>query len=346
MAATAVIVSHSFLLCGQTGVDPLAEATGFDMGTTAVIAFFAISGFFISSSFDHRTSDADFILARITRIVPGLLVCSLLTAFVVGPLFTALSPGQYFESRSVWLYPVQVTSVVRLPVSALPHVFPNSRSPDVNIALWTLYYEVACYAGLFVAGSLRLLHPNRFLTLPLLWTPVYLAARYGPWLHLNYYAIFSLPFLLGMIVYRYRASGILRGWVALVLAGMAVGLALEGIRIEELWDIATGYGVLWLGFSAPTALLAYNRAGDYSYGTYIYGFLVQQIIAAFLPNATPAVMILLALPLAILCGALSWYVVERPVLTLRRFARDASTQTVPRNSGWDVPALVPNRVSD
>jgi peptidoglycan/LPS O-acetylase OafA/YrhL len=113
----------------------------------------------------------------------------------------------------------------------------------------------------------------------------------------------------------------------LPLVAVAVGLALNGIRIEELWSAATAYAVLWLGFAPAPRLLGYNRAGDYSYGTYIYGFVIQQMIAALMPDVTPLEMISLSLPLAVLAGALSWYLVERPAIALRRFTRSATTTT-------------------
>jgi peptidoglycan/LPS O-acetylase OafA/YrhL len=133
VAASAVIVSHSFGLAANRP-DPLQVLTGFDLGTTAVLAFFAISGFFISLSFDRRSSAAAFIVARVTRIVPALLVCSLVTAFIVGPLFTA--SDRYFRETSVWLYPAQVTSIVRIMAAHLPAMFVHNPHPgEVDTSL-------------------------------------------------------------------------------------------------------------------------------------------------------------------------------------------------------------------
>jgi peptidoglycan/LPS O-acetylase OafA/YrhL len=128
--------------------------------------------------------------------------------------------------------------------------------------------------------------------------------------------------------YRYR---LLNGWAALALVLAAAIAAAAGYRLEELWSLAVAYGVLWLGFAPAPALLAYNRAGDYSYGTYIYGFVVQQIVAALVPGITPAGMIALSLPLAIGCGAASWYLVERPALRLRLAARPGSAASSSRS---------------
>jgi peptidoglycan/LPS O-acetylase OafA/YrhL len=320
VAASSVIVSHSYYLATGPGAkDPLERLTGFDLGTTAVIAFFAISGYFISLSFDRRHSNVDFILARVTRIVPGLLVVALLCAFLLGPLFTFLPAPAYFAKQSVWLYPLRTVSIVWIMHDSLPGVFVHNPIPIyVNGSLWTLFYEAACYAGLFAAGTLGLLRGRRFLLLLLAWVPAYVAARYGPWPHLHYFASFSLPFVLGMAVYRYREAGILKSWAAALLIVVAVGTALSGLGVEELWAAAIAYGILWLGFAPGQALQGYNRLGDYSYGTYIYGFPLQQSVAALVPGIAPMAMTALSLPAAILLGALSWHCVERPSLQLRK----------------------------
>lgn len=320
IAASAVIVYHSFsLAAGPGSKDPLERLTGFDLGTTAVVAFFAISGYFVSLSFDRRQSDLGFVLARLTRIMPGLLVVSLLCALILGPLVSALPASAYFAERSVWLYPLRMISIVWIMHDWLPGVFVHNPVPDdVDAPLWTLYYEVACYVGLFTAGTLGFFRGRRFFLLLFAWAAAYAVARYGPRPSLHYFASFSLPFVLGIAVYRYREAGILKGWVAAALALLAAGTALAGIGIEELWSAAVAYAVLWLGFAPGKTLLAYNRLGDYSYGTYIYGFPVQQTVAAALPNIAPLAMTALSLPAAIALGALSWHFVERPALNLRK----------------------------
>ncbi len=330
VAASAVIIGHSSLLAlGADTPDPFYLFGDYHLGITAVIAFFAISGFFVCLSFERRRSNAEFVLARVTRILPGLLVAATVTAFVVGPLFTRLPLKDYFSDWSVWLYPLQAVSIVRIMAAQLPELFASNPFPSgVNIPLWTLYYEVACYAGLFLAGIFGLIRPRRFPWLVLLWVPVYAAARYGPWPALQPFATFSVPFVLGMAVYRYRSAGILNGWLALALLAVASGLAFVGHGVEELWSLAVGYGVLCLGFAKAPAVLAYNRVGDFSYGTYIYGFIVQQMVAALVPGISLLGMIALSLPLAISFGAASWYCVERPAIDLRK--RRVRAEPAPR----------------
>lgn len=215
-------------------------------------------------------------------------------------------------------------------------MFTHNPLPDyVNGSLWTLFFEVPCYIGLFIAGVLGFLRRDRFAWLVSAWAPVYAIGRYGPWPDLIYFATFSLPFIVGMTIYRYRSPAVLNGWVALGLIVLAAGLGAIGLGIEELWSLATAYGTLWLGFAPAPALLAYNRIGDFSYGTYIYGFLVGQVIAATIPGIGTAGMMALSLPISIACGAFSWIYVERPAMQLRKSfsARNrsaAAAASVPR----------------
>ncbi|QIL02015.1 acyltransferase [Sphingomonas sinipercae] len=333
VAASAVIVGHSSLVAlGPNAPDPFFVLGEYHLATTAVIAFFAISGYFVSMSFERRTSTFDFILARAARIIPGLLAVSLITTLLIGPLFTALAPADYFSQASVWLYPLRATSVLRVMAARLPEMFPANPFPSgVNIPLWTLYYETACYAGLLVAGLLGL--SRRFGLLLLLWIPAYLVARYGPWDELVPFARFSLPFVLGMAAYRYRSLAPFKGWAALSLLVVAGGLAWTGSGVEEIWSAAIGYGVLCLGFMRAPLLLPFNQIGDFSYGTYIYGFMVQQSIAAVFPGIGLAGMIALAVPAAILCGALSWHFVERPAIDWRK--RRAARGRLPSGASDD-----------
>jgi len=337
VAACSVIISHAYALsAGPDRWDPLERLIGFDLGTAAVIAFFAISGYFISLSFLRRQSNFGFIVARATRIIPGLLVVSVFAAFVVGPIVTTLPLPAYFTERSVWLYSLQNISIVKVMASSLPGVFGGNPVPNyVNGSLWTLFYEVSCYVGLFAVGVLGFLRRERFFWVILAWAPVYVFARYFGPKDLHYFASFSLPFIVGMAVYQFRPLNILNGWVALVLILVAAGLGYAGHGVEELWSFAVAYGILWAGFARAPALLAYNKIGDFSYGTYIYGFLVGQTLADLIPGIGIAPLMAASLVIALACGVFSWFCVEHPALELRKVlswqrCRSAASSLLPR----------------
>ena len=73
IAASAVLVSHAYpIAIGEGVIEPLSSLLQMSLGTLAVLTFFAISGFFISQSFDRRHGLIDFWVARILRIYPIL----------------------------------------------------------------------------------------------------------------------------------------------------------------------------------------------------------------------------------------------------------------------------------
>lgn len=82
---------------------------------------------------------------------PGLLVVLLLSAWVVGPLFTELSLHDYFSAKEVHRY---ITGNLKLKdiQFQLPGLFQDNPYPGINGSLWTLYYEVLLYAMVFALG--------------------------------------------------------------------------------------------------------------------------------------------------------------------------------------------------
>lgn len=287
LAASAVIVSHSYPLARGIGSpEPLTGWSPMSLGGAAVQVFFAISGFFILKSFERRNSFLEFAAARIARILPGLLVVWLVTTdlAVLGVNFTR-APGP----------------------------------PLINGAIWTLWFEGACYVVLAVAGLAGLYRTGRFGVFLVSFAIVYalLKTYFQHQLLWGWaYADLGLPFVLGMTAYRWRR------WLPLdwrIAAPLFIPAYFSGTM--PLWSLALGYAALWAGSAFP-ALRVYNRVGDYSYGTYIYGWPIQKLLALFIPGIGTYAMMALALPSAWTLGVISWRFVEQPSLDgTRRMAR-------------------------
>ena len=90
---------------------------------------------------------------------------------------------------------------------------------------------------------------------------------------------------------------------------------------QPLFYLAFVYGVLWIG--TTPLLRRFVPRNDYSYGIYLYGFMMQQCVANIAPHLNHQTAVLVAAPFILLCAALSWRYVERPVLVWcrRRLAR-------------------------
>jgi peptidoglycan/LPS O-acetylase OafA/YrhL len=293
------------------------------LGTLAVLTFFSISGYFISQSFHNSRSVVEFAVARTLRIYPGLLAVLVLTVFALGPAFTKNGLADYFLDRETLLY---IPKNLRLwPLQyELPGVFEDNAYPGaINGSLWTLVYEVACYAMVAMVGMLGLArNGRRFGGFVLAYAICYVAAISLLRSDLNHLTIvrnlhlLALPFVMGMTLFQFRQWMPLR-FSILVLLGAASALSYGSPWFHELFVLAWSYGIFYLGFFRYEPLLAYNRLGDYSYGMYIYAFPVQQVIAAVYSGSTPTVMTVLSMPLTLLLAIVSWHCIEKRALAQR-----------------------------
>lgn len=326
LAASAVIVSHSYALPMGSWKEPFSEY-GFTLGGLAVSAFFALSGFLISASFERRPSLIEFGIARALRILPALAVVTILTVLVLGPLVTRLPIADYFHDRQTWLYVPKALSL-RWMAFSLPGVFDTLRYQVVNGSLWTLYYEVTCYVGLALACRIEMMvRVPRWLIFAL-YALVYVVLLHSSGRHhadAIVYAQLSLPFVLGMAAYRSRRYLPANAAISALLVLLAVAALFLDVLAFEIRMLAVAYAALYLAQIPSPLLLEYNRLGDYSYGVYIYGWPIQQLILRQYPAMHPVLLIALTLPAAILCGIVSWHFVEKPALAGKKRAPAAGT---------------------
>lgn len=323
IAALCVVVSHSYpLTIGPGAIEPLERLTGEPLGFHAVVVFFVISGLLIARSFERSDTLMRWTSARVLRLFPGLLFALALTAFVLGPLVTSLTADGYFGSAATWTYVPRNLLLFDLQMN-LPGVFAKNSYPVVtNGSLWTLFYEVLCYGGVFLAGICGLLSRRKLFgaLMLLVFVPIYVAEPlYADMLSQRILRILQLsyPFALGMTVYVYR-DFVRLDWRIMAALWLAAILLAKTPFYELIFVAALGYTVLWLAFVPKGFVLNYNRAGDYSYGTYIYAFPVQQLFAMLLPDAGHVINMVLSVPVTVMLAALSWHLIEKPSL---RFVR-------------------------
>lgn len=122
IAASAVIFAHGFSLYGYD-LDSrptdmgLVQSLLFNFwryfqihaGTLGVYVFFLISGYLIAGSIIKDPGQWSYWQKRLLRIMPGLVVCIVLTAFVMGPLVTSLPLASYFSASGTYLYLLNIT---------------------------------------------------------------------------------------------------------------------------------------------------------------------------------------------------------------------------------------------
>jgi peptidoglycan/LPS O-acetylase OafA/YrhL len=147
--ASLVVVVHSFSVDygGRVSMN-----RAWLLGELVVPMFFVVSGFFIAASAEHHRP-AHFFWNRFLRIYPALITSVVLVVFVLGPLVTTLTLRGYFAA--LHLRPFELLFSGRATLT-LPGVFLNN--PDtakVNVPLWTVPWEIGCYAvmGLLAAAG-------------------------------------------------------------------------------------------------------------------------------------------------------------------------------------------------
>lgn len=346
--AIAVLVSHSFwFTTGSKIADPLVRFTGHSIGEHAVQVFFFLSGILVAQSLMRSRSVLNYAVARCLRIFPALIVCVLLTAFVLGPMFTHGGIVAYFTDRQLPLYIVKTLMLIT-GSAPLPHLFTDQPLPDmVNVSLWTLKYEVLCYIGLAFIGAVGLfnarLRPYTTALLLVLVAIVFIGKpkpldSYTFADNLRYFALY---FYAGVAAYLLRDRVRLNGLLLIPLAAL-FAVAIGSRFVELACCLFLGYATLWASTFTFGGLRAFTTENDYSYGVYIFAGPIQQMVIMLLPDAGPSMVSLHALSIALPLAVFSWELIERPAIGLRKpLLAWLDTNVPPRISGMTQPAPEP-----
>jgi peptidoglycan/LPS O-acetylase OafA/YrhL len=308
--ALLVVFSHGYVTSGF-GRDPLFELTSgrFQLGTVAVVSFFALSGFLLTGS-RERSSLTVFARNRALRIMPGLLVCLAFVALVIVPIAKAL--GGTAEPSQVVNFVVQNATFSVIPPQ-ITGLFPGQEFPNQpDLSLWSLSPEVICYVGLALIPKRLLSVAAVELFLVAVAVNVYTGGT-SQYLHL------PVAFLAGASLYVHRDRVPLSIPLAVALGALlilSVPVGLEAV----LAPVVLPYYALWLGARLP---LRWER--DLSYGTYIYAWPIQQTVAvAGVATAGLLVFDLVTVPIILGLAFVSAVVVEEPAVRLGRRLRRAA----------------------
>jgi peptidoglycan/LPS O-acetylase OafA/YrhL len=331
VAATLVLVSHCFPLAGINNWEPFAYYLGgYDTGGGwGVSIFFVISGFLVTRSVLYHTA-FDYLLSRVLRIVPALALAMAVTVFIIGPFFTSEPILKYFISPETWRYLLNV-NVFEL-TQRLPGLFAaNPFAGAVNGSLWTLPIECGFYVLLPVMAVAGLLLPRAVLGVLILTTIAYIVNAFL--FHLDWNnqggTIFRgaplystarafLFFVIGSCFWVWRSRIVYSHGLALVMVGVLYLFADQPFRTAAFY-VGLPYIVMYTAFTTNIVISKYQDLGDYSYGTYIFAFPIQQSIVAILGvSISPSRLFWFAAPITFVLAFLSWRFVERPALGLRK----------------------------
>jgi hypothetical protein len=155
----------------------------------------------------------------------------------------------------------------------------NHLSGPVNGSLWTLPAEAKCYLLVLIFGLSGIIKNTYTL---------FAVFAIFTFLYLTNNSYFIKPFYIAeaakevLFFFAGAVSYKLRDYI-IVDYKIAVALIISCFILQRtVVFIPVFYVTLCYGVTAAGASMVFKKAclpGDYSYGTYIYGFLVQQIIA-------------------------------------------------------------------
>lgn len=334
LAATQVLLYHvlEHLLPGR--FERFAELISLFPG---VPVFFVTSGFLIAGAWRRSPHARGYFRNRALRIYPALWVCFGVSVLVVLLVFDApLPPGPF----ALW-------SAAQLSVAQFwnPEFLRPYGVGVLNGSLWTIPVELQFYVVLpllllgldrlrwnalvVVALMIALAVANRLWAAWMAGEAGTLAKLYGVSLAPHLFA-----FMCGVLARRHETWLIprLRGRVLLLLAlyvlgGQlfgALGLTHAGNGIHPVLVVLLAALVLAFAHTRSDVFGRVTGGADLSYGIYIYHMLVVNALLhhdAFGDATNAAVAIVATVALA----AASWFLVERPTLSWKRFTTRGPT---------------------
>jgi peptidoglycan/LPS O-acetylase OafA/YrhL len=344
--AMGVILWHSWPVAGrQVSFAPAHQL----LRDAWVDGFFAVSGFLITWSWFRHPRVRDYFLARGLRILPGLWICLIVTAVVIAPISVAIKGGSAVKllvSRATVEYVFENSAILlfKQDIGGTPSGVPVPGIWDGPV--WTLSWEVLCYiaiAGLGLAGLLR----RRWfiptaLVLAVLWSQLL-----PPWsvfadvieaqrriedpataalLVQAIAARFLVMFLAGAFLYKFR-NAIPARWSLVALSVVIVLAASFLPNYRLVAAIPLAYAIIASGALIHSKPLRLRT--DLSYGVYIYAWPVQQfLVICGLGIFNPFVFALVSAAGTLPLAALSWFLVEKPAISLKSRLMRRSTGSV------------------
>lgn len=321
--AAGVLLRHSFTMLGtSSGIYPLERI----MTSGFVDGFFAISGYLIVRSWLRRPDWRAYLRARFFRILPAFWVCLLVTALLLSPIRAVLTghplTGEFWVDSFGYIWRNWFLWIFQEGIDGTPTGAASAEMGVWNGSLWTLAWEFFCYIGVMVLGLLGVMHRKSVvvgLFVLALATLIILKPMFPELYLLHHAARFATMFLAGALIYLYQSRV---PAAPQLVAVAAVIVFVSGWLPDYRLVAALPLAYLCIVGGALLKVPALRLENDISYGTYIYGFPIQQMLIGMglLGVGVPAffaLSVLAVLPFAIA----SWFAVERPAQRLRNRVR-------------------------
>lgn len=331
IAALMVIISHSFALSLGDSSQQYIDSHHLNLininswGFLAVAVFFFGSGFYIAKSCEHNESFPIFLLKRLFKLLPMLILVVLISIFVLGPIFTTLTIKEYFSNILTWKYLLNGILILQ---HDLPGVFTgNIYLPTVNGALWTLPVEFLCYLFCYIFYKIFKNRDNIVNRIILVLSIIVIFNAFM--LHSHIASIYDalcpvISFWLGIQYWINREHLLnLKKPKILFIASIILFVLIfpvKSLSALAVW-ICVPYFMFYVMFvSRHQYFQKVEILGDCSYCMYLIGFPIQQSIVNVMGGGpiNPFINIIIAVVIDIAIAIIMHIFIERRVENLTR----------------------------
>ena len=284
--------------------------------------FFFLSGLLVARSLDNSPTALSFLAKRALRLYPGIIFYVVVMACFIGPIVSSYSPLAYFCHPLFRQY--LLTATLLHIEFFLPGVFTGNPEGFVNSSLWSIPLEIKLYLALLLSSYLSRRRRNAsYMLLAILLLALDLCnfphlqetiRRHGlPDFSLYAYTTLPVHFLIGVLCYRFRTKIIIRNsWIFVLALGY---LAMKSCHLfNQLSYLLIPMAVLYCATNAIHFCHRLTPRPDLTYGMYVWGFPVEQMIILYLKPTSHNALFFLTLLFTVPIALFSWYAIEHPAL--------------------------------
>ncbi len=305
------------MIAGLTGVTHAGELS--------VVVFFFLSGALVTKSLSSSHNGVfEFVVKRIMRIYPALIICCFLSAFVFSNVFGGGVWQKEIYSVDAWKYFFH-NSIALWNEHFISGVYETHPEHGLNGSLWSVTLEIRLYFVLALLGFSGLL--KGALGKVLFFSGIVIAlgvdSRVVPIIgsdHASFgnydFPVFSCVFLIGGLFYLLEKEFPIN--LKTVAVSIFLLICFKGSVFFKcaIFQFVAIFAI-WFGTNEFIVKRVQLR-NDYSYGVYLYGWPAQQIVYTLVSryvDPKPWQISALAIPLALFFACLSWHFVEKPCIS-------------------------------
>jgi len=316
MASISVIYFHGYFLSPEEdAVDFISKILKQDnLGSLAVKFFFFISGLCVCNSLMEGKNIRFFLISRFFRIIPAYFFVVIFSALLIGPVVTNITLAEYFTNYQTYDY--IISNIMFNTKFSLPGVFEkNPFASGINGSLWTIVYEIGAYLGLlslYMIGIYRSKLMAFFISIIIIIDLTQGHHFIFTWRVANPeidYLVASFVFGAILAIFKKEVDV-----DAILIVGLLLLYYLLYKSKQSIFIFYSLIFLLMLLISIQPWFLKLRPRYDLSYGVYLWGFPIQQLIVYGFPDIGVYFNILISIIISIFVAWISWVFIEKKAI--------------------------------